>query len=583
MGSPERTPAGRTRERHRPRLAREQPRPRLARVRLSLARVSLIAVLGALCAPAGASAASAPGLVTFPVPAHAGAAFGEAPGLGGVYALAALPGGNSLAAGLDQEGKHLAVAELLPDGSLDPAFGDGGVAIPSLPGGLRITPAAVLPEASGLLVIVGVSASGLSAVRLTAAGALDTSFGVHGIATIPKWTEGGVSGALSPAGGIVVAGQVEGSGELGVARLTSEGALDPSFASGGIAMLSGPDTSIVDSSVAALAGGVVLDAFGDKLAELTAAGAPNPSFAAGGTLALAGTARQILAQPGGGVLVLVPGQGVSSYSPTGALEASYGSGGKASAPTVGDSFDAPDAPSSQTLLPAPGGGTLVIGLDDGTTPTAVIARLTANGRYDPSAGPETQSVALPFGGGTFLEGRDVSLNQDPFSEPPPFAAIVRSDGSLVLASAVHVVDVPGAGALDSGFVTQWALAALTTTGALDPTFGAASALHIKLSLPRQRATGPSARACSPIARCILLALSSSAPGLAVVHLEAHGKVIAQTSVALFTTSRATWPIPLTRAGRRLLKAGRKLRVTVLLSAKDLAGNTLKQRASLTFG
>ena len=574
MGSLERTAAGRT---------RAQPRPWLTRVRPSLVCLSLIALLGGLGAPADASAASAPGLVTFPVPAHAGAAFGEAPGLGGVYTLAALPGGNAIAAGLDQEGKHLAVAELLPDGGLDPAFGDGGVAIPSLPGGLRITPAAVLPEADGLLVIVGVSASGLSVVRLSAAGALDTSFGVHGVATIPKWSEGGVSGALSPAGGIVVAGQLEGSGALGVARLTAEGALDPSFGSGGVAMLSGPDSSIVDSSVAALAGGAVLDAFGGTLTELSAAGAPNPSFAAGGTLALAGTARQILAQPGGGVLVLVPGQSVSSYSPTGALETSYGSGGKASVPTVGDSFDAPDAPSSQTLLPAPGGGTLVVGLDGATTPAAVIARLTANGRYDPSAGPETQSVALPFGGGTFLEGRDVSLNQDPFSEPPPFAAIVRGDGSLLLASAVHVVDVPGAGAIDSGFVTQWALAALTPAGALDPTFGAASALHVKVSLPRQRASGPSAHACSPIAHCILVALASSAPGLAVVHVKARGKVIAQTSVALFSTARATWPIPLTKAGRRLLKAGRKLRVTVLLSAKDLAGNTLKQQASLTFG
>jgi uncharacterized delta-60 repeat protein len=574
MGPPEWTCAGRT---------REQPRSPLTRLRLWLARIGLIALLSALGAPADASAATAPGLVTFPVPAHAGAAFGEAPGLGGVYALAALPGGNSVAAGLDQEGKHLAVAELLGDGSLDPGFGVGGVAIPSLPGGLRITPAAVLPEASGLLVIVGVSASGLSVVRMTAAGALDTSFGVHGVATIPKWSEGGVSAALSPAGGIVVAGQVEGSGELGVARLTSEGALDPSFGSGGVAILSGPDSSIVDSSVAALADGAVLDAFAGTLAELTAAGTPNPSFAAGGTLALTGTARQILAQPGGGVLVLVPGQGVSSYSPTGALEPTYGSAGKVTIPAVIQSYDAPDAPSSATLLPAPGGGTLVVGLDRGSAPAAVIARFTADGRYDPGAGPETQSVALPFGGGTFPEGRDVSLNQDPFSEPPPFAAIVRGDGSLLLASAVHVVDVPGAGALDSGFVTQWALAALTPAGALDPTFGAAGALHVKVSLPRQRATGPSARACSPIAHCILLALSASAPGLAVVHVKAHGILIAHTTVALFTGARETWPIPLTQAGRRLLKAGRRLRVTVLLSAKDLAGNTLEQQASLTFG
>ena len=452
MSSPERT---------RTPGARAEPRLRLGCVRVWPGRVALIAVLSALSTPTAGWAASAPGLVTFPVPAHAGVTFAEAPGLGGVYALAALPDGNAVAAGLDQQGKHLAIAELLPDGSLDPAFGDGGVAMPGLPGGLRITPAAVLPEASGILMVIGVSASGLSVVRISAAGALDTSFGVQGVATIPKWTEGGVSGALAPSGGIVVAGQIEGTGELGVASLTPAGALDPGFGSGGIAILSGPNTGIVDSSVAALANGSVLDAFASTLVELSAAGDPSPSFADGGTLALPATARQILPQAGGGVLVLMPGQGVTSYSPSGAIDTTYGSGGKTSIPTVGDSFDAPDAPSSATLLPAGDGGTFVVGLDGGTTPVAVVERLTANGRYDPSPTPESQSAALPFGGGTFLEGRVVSFKQDPFADPPPFAAAVRSDGSLLLGSAVHVVAVPGPGALDSSFVTQWALAALT--------------------------------------------------------------------------------------------------------------------------
>ncbi len=85
------------------------------------------------------------------MPAHAGAAFGEAPGLGGVYTLAALPGGNAIAAGLDQEGKHLAVAELLPDGGLDPAFGDGGVAIPSLPAGCGSPPPPSYPKPTASL------------------------------------------------------------------------------------------------------------------------------------------------------------------------------------------------------------------------------------------------------------------------------------------------------------------------------------------------------------------------------------------------------------------------------------------------
>jgi uncharacterized delta-60 repeat protein len=544
-------------------------------------RVALICLLSALVAPAGAQAVSARGLVTFPVPAHASATFGEAPGLGGVYALAALPNGNAVAAGLDQDGKHLAIAELLPDGSLDRTFGDDGISLPSL--GLGITPAAVLPEANGILIIIGVSAYGLSVARITAAGALDTSFGTHGVATIPNWTQGGVSGALLPGGGIVVGGQIAGSGELGVARLTAAGALDPGFGNGGIAILSGPNSGIIDSSVAALADGSVLDAFASTLVELTAAGSPNPTFAAGGRLALAGTARQILPLAGDGVLVLVPGHGLTRYSPFGALDTTYGSAGNTNVPTVGNSFDAPDAPSSATLLPTPDGGTLVVGLEQGTTPAAVVERLTVNGRYDPSVGPAVQSTALPFGGGTLLEGGTVSLNQDPFADPPPFAAAVRSDGSLLLASDVHLVDVPGPGAIDSSFVTQWALAALTPTVSLDTTFGGASALHVKLSLPRQRAIGSSATACSPSARCILLTLTPSAPGLAVARIKARGKFIAQAGLPLFTTAKVTWPIPLTAAGRRVLKAGHRLRVTVLVSVKDLAGNTLKVQRTATLG
>ena len=46
----------------------------------------------------------------------------------------------------------------------------------------------------------------------------------------------------------------------------------------------------------------------------------------------------------------------------------------------------------------------------------------------------------------------------------------------------------------------------------------------------------------------------------------------------FTTASDTEPIPLTAAGRRLLRRGGRVTLTALLRAKDLAGNTAASQA-----
>src|SRR2546423_5698006 len=69
------------------------------------------------------------------------------------------------------------------------------------------------------------------------AGSLDTSFGTAGYSTVALGTwAGAASVAVQPDGKIVSAGQAEVNGEnvIVVTRMTTSGALDPSFGTGGI-------------------------------------------------------------------------------------------------------------------------------------------------------------------------------------------------------------------------------------------------------------------------------------------------------------------------------------------------------------
>jgi uncharacterized delta-60 repeat protein len=526
-------------------------------------------------------------LVTFPVRGGSPVAFNDDYGLGGIYALAALPGGGVAAAGLDQETRQLGVAELLPGGDLNPAFGSGGIDLPKPAAKFEITPEQVLTEPDGGLLVIGSSPSALDVVRLNANGSLATSFGQGGVASVPNWG-GGVSGSLLPNGSVVVAGQIGSAsdGRLAVARLTAAGELDPTFGTAGIAVVSGKTPTLFDSYVATLPDGSVFDAFGSVFVKLTADGSPDPTFAGGGRVALSGSAEQILAQPDGGVLVLSAGAPlagggesgatVSRYNSSGSLDTSYGTAGMTSfAARVSGSADAEGDASAVTLLGAPSGGAVVVGLDAGARSKAIVEQLNTNGTT--TAAGEDASVALPFGGGSFDDLGARSIAADPFPHlAPPFAAVVRADGSVLLGTGLDVLDNDADD--DIPFIEEWAVAAITPAMSLDKAFGAAIGLHITASVPAQSRAKPCQIEFTKFAACVAVTLQPSADGIAAVQIYSKTTVIGQRDTIVWTTRRFTEWVPLTDAGTRILETAAAVPITVRVSATDMADNRAKARA-----
>jgi len=120
-------------------------------------------------------------------------------------------------------------------GSLDTTFGTNGVTATSIPAGVNGIVNSILLQGDGkILVYVG----GAAVFRYTTNGVLDTSFGSQGIAVLS--TPIGGSLALQTNGQIVIGGVVTpstGGAELGVERLDTNGTPDTSFGRGGVAVV----------------------------------------------------------------------------------------------------------------------------------------------------------------------------------------------------------------------------------------------------------------------------------------------------------------------------------------------------------
>ena len=144
------------------------------------------------------------------------------------------------------------VARLLEDGTLDPTFGDGGMALVPL----DLYAGAVAADGALLL---GGSGQGYSytnyprLVRLTAGGELDTSLGEAGIATLDALGEGAVRGlVVLPDGGAVLTGHFTDHPHAIATRVLADGALDPTFGEGGVVTLNlgfdvAPASVVLDS------------------------------------------------------------------------------------------------------------------------------------------------------------------------------------------------------------------------------------------------------------------------------------------------------------------------------------------------
>jgi len=148
-------------------------------------------------------------------------------------------GGSPAAVVLQPDGKIVvggsdwnvfALVRYLPDGSLDPGFGSAGIVTgpPGYGNALALQP-------DGKLLLAGSRSSGsFAVVRYLPDGSIDRGFGTNGAAT----GRGGASGiALQPDGRIVVVGGVRDPGmpgTLAVARFNADGSRDLSFGTDGV-------------------------------------------------------------------------------------------------------------------------------------------------------------------------------------------------------------------------------------------------------------------------------------------------------------------------------------------------------------
>ena len=193
---------------------------------------------------------------------------------------------------------HSVLARFRSDGSLDPAFGVGGVVAAQLTNPdstpLPTNGGAVALQADGKSVVAAAATSKIGAMRFNADGNRDTSFGAGGsvvvstmYAPVPN-----TAIAVQPDGKTLVAGisidpspglQVRGD-EVLLMRLETTGALDASFGQGGVVRILRNEGAFLIGAKIALRGDgkiLVLGVWGQVL-RLLPNGAPDSTFGEGG-------------------------------------------------------------------------------------------------------------------------------------------------------------------------------------------------------------------------------------------------------------------------------------------------------------
>lgn len=200
----------------------------------------------------------------------------------------------------DSVSSDMAVARVLPSGSVDTAFGDNGrkcYGYSAAGANFNDAPYAIGIDPAGRIVLAGRSDDPQSGtgqrvlvVRLLASGELDPSFGVGGFARLAALPEGRATAIAFDGDIIWIAGQTKSPGGL-VMKIDGSGTPVAAFDT---------DGALVDASVAAFtsvaptAGGVVVSASGPSgfvVKKLDAATGAAATFGSAGTSTVAVSAR----------------------------------------------------------------------------------------------------------------------------------------------------------------------------------------------------------------------------------------------------------------------------------------------------
>jgi len=365
-----------------------------------------------------------------------------------VRALAVQPDGQIVAAGgaFVNGIADFALARYNPDGTLDASFGRGGTASSpfDFPGSFDQIGGVVL-QPDGKIVLAGSAVidqfSVFALARYNSDGTLDAAFGTGGVATTDfgQLSAEAFSVAVQPDGKIVLAGEanIDGGDDFALARYNSNGTLDASFGTGGkvtTAFPSGlgfsfaqafsvavqPDGRISAAGYTWISGG-----FDFAVARYNSNGTPDASFGVGGTVTtdFAGPndhAFSIAVQPDGKLVVGGAAGGFVSrgfdfalarYNSNGTLDANFGTDGKVTT----DLASVEDVPSSIALQ---GDGKIILvgRTSVGENENFALARYNSNGTLDTDFGTGGK-VTTDFAGAT----------------DEPSAVALQGDGNIVVA------------------------------------------------------------------------------------------------------------------------------------------------------
>lgn len=162
----------------------------------------------------------------------------------GFYDVVLQPDGGIVVVGTAQStaGYDAVVARYLANGTPDGTFSIDGSEILDI-GGLENRASALALQTNGSIVISGEAGdtfgnSEFMLARYTSVGVLDAGFGTNGVvvSTLTTGTDWAYDVAVQPDGGIIAAGIVATAaffGDIGIARYTSNGSLDPTFSTDG--------------------------------------------------------------------------------------------------------------------------------------------------------------------------------------------------------------------------------------------------------------------------------------------------------------------------------------------------------------
>jgi uncharacterized delta-60 repeat protein len=375
-------------------------------------------------------------------------------------------------------------------GGLDPTFGTGGKVLTDLgtnANGVQIQ--AVVYDAAlqsnGDIVVGG----NFGLVRYLSNGQLDTSFGTNGLAAAPG---GGASGlAIEPSGDYLAVGT---SGDdFAVSRFTASGTPDPTFGNDGVVTTPFPNA----------ADGAAADAV---LVE------PNGDILVGGQASVPGTTRN---EP-----VITEGA-LALYNPNGTLDTSFGSGGLVqSTSSVGNITNLGiDASGDIFVLPAHAEFSPTGQLDSSVTAETITASSAGGDNAFLSTGQSVAATAVGISrGNTDVQVQEFNANgsvDSAFDNPPftytgaefaghqsPGAVAVQPNGQIVVVGS----DFKG--------TSVFGVARLDTNGSLDSSFGTAGVLTTSF----QGSDGATAVLIQPNGDIVAIGFSENSAGVTDIAL-----------------------------------------------------------------